>query len=186
MNMEQNSNSINFTTGPVFIPASVSAEMSKIPVSHRGDKFMKDFAELQNTLCKLTKAKYVNIMTGSGSLANEAMIINIKNYNEYGLIISNGEFGSRLIYQATKQGLQFDTILSDWGTEHDYEKISQYISEHKNIKWILFTYNESATGCLVNFEKINEICKKNNVKIFTDAMSVVGNVDVDFSEVKWL
>src|SRR6476620_5815785 len=51
----------------------------------------------------------------NGILANDAVGGQISLLQEPGIILSNGEFGERLIDHATRLGLQFEAIHVDWG-----------------------------------------------------------------------
>src|SRR5258705_490561 len=92
-----------------FLPAGhrvleVRRAFERGPVSHRSDGFMADFRATKRMLCALTQAQQVEILLGSGSLANDTVCAQLALLHEPGLILSNGEFGDRLIDHATRQG----------------------------------------------------------------------------------
>ena len=89
-------------------------------MSHRSDAFAGEFKATKKLLCDLTSAAKVEILLGSGSLANDAIGAQISLLGARGLVLSNGEFGDRLIDHATRLGLQFDVYEMEWGEPFDY------------------------------------------------------------------
>src|SRR5882724_355940 len=105
----------SYLPGPVDVHAEVRKAFEKGPVSHRSNAFATDFRATQRLLCELVGASRVEILLGSGSLANDAVGAQISLLREPGIILSNGEFGERLIDHATRLGLQFEAIQVEWG-----------------------------------------------------------------------
>src|SRR5437868_3856308 len=87
----------SFLPGPVGVHEEVRKAFEKEPVSHRSDGFMADFKATRRLLLALTGAKNVELLMGSGSLANDAVCAQLSLQDEPGIILSNGEFGDRLI-----------------------------------------------------------------------------------------
>jgi len=174
---------INLTTGPVTVHAEVTQIFGEKAISHRANEFVSAFQSLQTKLSNATNAKYVSFLTGSGTLANECMISQIKRINKLGLVLANGEFGFRLINQCKRQKIPFLSLEKDWGDEFILDEIEEVISANNTISWILFTVCESSTGCIVDFEGLCKLGQKNNLKIYADATSAIGNLYLDFSNV---
>jgi aspartate aminotransferase-like enzyme len=183
--MEKNSWPINLTTGPVFIPEDVREIFGRIPVSHRADDFVHAFKSLQEKICKATGARHVVFMTGSGTLANEAMIAQLKRSGKKVLILTNGEFGNRLIDQAEKQQVSFEVYRKGWGEEYKLEEVEMNLAANKDLGWILFTYCESSTGCVADLEALAALGKKYGVKVCVDAMSAIGNIPLPLKDISF-
>src|SRR5881396_925325 len=98
----------SYLPGPVDVHEEVRQAFERGPVSHRSDSFMADFRATKRLLCELTRAQHVEILLGSGSLANDAVCAQLSMLDQPGLVLSNGEFGDRLIDHATRQGLDFE------------------------------------------------------------------------------
>jgi aspartate aminotransferase-like enzyme len=162
------------------IPDDVQEIFGRTPVSHRADDFVQAFKSLQLKICKATGAKHAVFMTGSGSLANEAMIAQLKVTEKKGLILTNGEFGNRLINQSEKQQVKFDVCRKPWGEEYDMQKIEELLASG-SFGWMLFTYCESSTGCLADLAGLTAMGKKYGVKVCVDAMSAIGNIPLELN-----
>src|SRR5215467_2575076 len=101
---------INFLPGPVTIRREVRRAFEQAPESHRADAFVRDFQTTKQTLCELTGAKNVELLLGSGTLANDIVAGQLSLEKRRGLVLSNGEFGARLIDQARRFNLDFEAV----------------------------------------------------------------------------
>ena len=54
---------------------------------------MSEFKATKQLLCKLVNARSVEILLGSGSLANDVIAGQISLFKQRGVILTNGEFG---------------------------------------------------------------------------------------------
>src|SRR5436190_6185995 len=92
----------SYLLGPVDVHAEVRKAFEKGPVSHRSDAFASEFRATKRLLCELVQAKEAEILLGSGSLANDAVGGQISLLREPGVVLSNGEFGDRLLDHASR------------------------------------------------------------------------------------
>jgi aspartate aminotransferase-like enzyme len=174
------SNTINFSTGPLHLPKEVMRCFSENPLSHRSPEFRYLFDKTVDLFKEKFRVKNVFLLSGSGTLANEAMIQQIKMTNKKGLILSNGEFGNRLISQAERNKLDFITVRETPGNYFDPEIIVRTFREN-NLHWALFCHCETSTGIINDFHLISGICNQNNVKCYVDCISTAGAMDVNLS-----
>ncbi len=110
---------VNFLPGPVAIRREVRRAFEQAPESHRADSFKKDFSSARQILCDLVRARNVGLFMGSGTLANDVIAGQLSLLGGPGLILSNGEFGERLMDQAWRFNLKFDALKFDWGKPLD-------------------------------------------------------------------
>lgn len=174
------SNTVNVSTGPVQISKQVQQAFAATPISHRSIEFKKLYNNTARFLCAQLKVQKTYFITGSGTAANEAMIWQIKLSGGNGLILSNGEFGQRLIEQATRASLKFIDHKLLWGAAFDLQLIEIEIRKH-NINWVLFCHCETSTGVLNDFDSISQVCARNNCLCFVDCMSTIGTYPLDLS-----
>jgi aspartate aminotransferase-like enzyme len=176
------SSKINLSTGPVAITREVQNALCESPLSHRSVNFRHLFYETTDLLCTHFNVKSAYLLTGSGTLANEAMLFAIKQLNGKGLILSNGEFGNRLIDQANRVSLKFIKYQIKWGEMFEINLIGKMVMENK-VQWVLFCHCETSTGVINNLDAISAIAKKYDCRIFVDCMSTVGTRPLDLSSV---
>ena len=170
----------NYMPGPVEVHEEVRKAFERGPVSHRSDAFAGEFKATKKLLCDLTSAAKVEILLGSGSLANDAIGAQISLLGTRGLILSNGEFGDRLIDHATRLGLQFDVYEMEWGEPFDYAEIRRRVAAHG---WIWAAHCETSTGILNDLAELKRIAAECNLKLCLDCISSIGTAAVDLTGV---
>ncbi len=173
---------ISLLPGPVEISREVRKAFSERPLSHRSNEFKEVFYETKRQLCSLVKARNVEIFTGSGTMANDVVSIEIGKLDKRGIILSNGEFGDRLIEHGYKNNLDFTPYCIPWGQSFDWSDICG-VMEKEQLFWIYLVYSETSTGMVNDYKKLLSSACKNDLKICLDAISAVGNIEVDFSGV---
>lgn len=174
---------VNFLPGPVDVQETVKRAMNQPAVSHRSQEFKRDFQVAKNQLCDLTDAKNVEILMGSGSLANDAVAAQLSQLNGNGLILSNGEFGQRLIDHATRAGLDFSTITYTWGHALNYKDIENVLIDEPEIKWLWAVHSETSTGVLNELDTLIKLCADSKTKLCLDCVSSLGTIPLNLSSV---
>ena len=127
---------VSFLPGPVDIATEVREAFDAKPVSHRARSFFSEFQSTKQLLCQLVNAKQVQILLGSGSLANDVVGGQLSLEQEPGLILASGEFGERLVDHASRYGLDFEVLRLDWGEVIDPKQVRQMVARSGKIKWI--------------------------------------------------
>jgi aspartate aminotransferase-like enzyme len=136
----------------------------------------------QTSYAKQFSVQQTFLLSGSGTLANEAMLSQIKLQGKKGLILSNGEFGSRLIKQAKRLSLDFIEHIINWGETFDVMEAERLIKLHR-VEWLLFCHCETSTGVINDLSALTAIATTNNCLCFVDCMSTVGTHPLNLSKV---
>src|SRR5436190_4517724 len=127
-------NPISFLPGPVSLRAEIRAALDKLPLSHRCDKFKEEVTLTKTLLCQLVRAQRVEILLGSGTLANDVITAQLSLVAAPGMILNNGEFGSRLVDHARRFGLSFHALEIEWGGVFDREQVGQTLDRDRDAK----------------------------------------------------
>lgn len=173
---------VNLSTGPVAISPKVMNAFREPPISHRSVAFKKLYNKTTDLLSATFHVKETFLLTGSGTLANEVMLQEIKCIRGKGLILSNGEFGERLIEQARRSNLNFIMKELDWGKPFNTNDIKEIIL-HQSVKWILFSHCETSTGVINDLDQLIGLATSCNCLGFVDCMSTVGTMPLNLSKV---
>lgn len=173
----------NLLPGPVTIRKEVLDEFSKLPISHRLGNFVDAVSELRFDLCKILSANFCQIITGSGTLANDIIAYQLKLLKEYGLVLNSGEFGERLVDHASRAQLKFEEFKIPWGNSFNLKEIEKTLEKNPDIRWIWLTHCETSSGKLTDLSELKIICNKRKVKIILDCISTIGNMPVDLNNV---
>jgi aspartate aminotransferase-like enzyme len=176
------SGAINISTGPVRITPAVKTALAADPVSHRSDSFLQLYASTTDLLSQSFNVQTTFLLTGSGTLANEAMLHQVKQFRGKGLILSNGEFGNRLISQAQRIGLEFSIYSLPWGECFQLAEIENLLAS-ESVAWILFAHCETSTGVVNELDAIAKLAQSYHCSCFTDCMSTVGTRPIDLSNI---
>ncbi len=174
---------MSFLPGPVDITPEVRRALASLPVSHRADAFLEDFRATQESLRALVNAKHVQILTGSGTLANDVVAAQLSLLPSRGLILSNGEFGDRLIDHGRRMGLNFTAQRRAWGTTFDSTLIHEAMDADPSIGWIWAVHSETSTGVLNDMAMLKGICRRRGFKLALDCISSIGTMPVDLADV---
>lgn len=173
----------NLLPGPVNIKRSVRQVFAQDPVSHRAEFFVEDFQRTKRALCSFVNTKNVEIVVGTGTMANDLVGGQIMLLDQPGLMLSNGEFGDRLIDHATRYGLEHSVVREDWGKPFDVAKIRAALDERPDVGWMWATHCETSTGILNPVDELKALCAEKGVKLCLDGVSAIGAVPVDLSGV---
>src|SRR5882724_762444 len=174
---------VNFLPGPVAIRREVRRAFEQAPESHRAEVFTKDFQATKLTLCELVKARKVELFLGSGTLANDVVAGQLSLEKKRGIVISNGEFGHRLLDHARRFGLDFDALEFPWGEGVDLTAVRQMLERRPVPGWLWCAHCETSTGVVNDLGRLSLLCSEFQVKLCVDAISSIGTMPVDLSGV---
>lgn len=172
-----------FLPGPVALSPAVRSAFARPPISTRAGDFVRDFQRLRRILCDLAGASRVQVLMGSGTLANDAVAARLSVEGGRGLVLSNGEFGERIVDQATRAGLDFRPLRREWGDVLDMDEVRSALDSDPRPDWLWAVHCESSTGILNDLEALKELCASRAVRLAMDCVSSLGTVPVDLGGV---
>jgi len=173
----------NFLPGPVNIGPTVRDAFASPAISHRSEEFIKIHEQTRELLKKLVNSKHVEIFAGSGTMANDVIAGQLSLLCQKGLILSNGEFGKRIIKQAQGFGLDFKNLSLPAATPFNSHDIEKEISRDPDIKWIWAVHCETSTGMMNDINMLKRISVEQDILLCLDCISSIGNVHVDLHNV---
>ncbi len=174
---------VNFLPGPVAVRREVRRAFEQAPESHRADSFKADFQAAKQILSGLVRAGNVELALGSGTLANDIVGAQLSLERARGLVLSNGEFGSRLIDQARRFKLDFDALEFPWGQEFDLAAIRSQLARPPAPAWLWCAHCETSTSVLNDMDALKALCAERGVKLCLDCISSIGTLPVDLTGV---
>jgi aspartate aminotransferase-like enzyme len=124
----------------------------------------------------------VELLLGSGTLANDAIAAQLGLLDEPGLMLVNGEFGGRLTDHARRAGLTFQTVSFAWGEPFDDVLVEKRL-QSRHYGWLWTNHCETSTGVLNNLPRLQTLCRQTGTKLVVDAISSIGLAPVDLSAV---
>jgi len=170
---------VSFLPGPVEVASEVKEAFDAHPVSHRALSFQTEFQTTKRLLRELTGGSSVEILLGSGSLANDVVGGQLSLQEGAGLILSNGEFGDRLVDHATRFGLQFEKIRQEWGQPFDWDQVRRLLLDQPGMSWLWAVHCETSTGVLNDLDVLKQLQADFGLRLCLDCISSIGTVPVD-------
>jgi aspartate aminotransferase-like enzyme len=154
--MEQNLR----TPGPTPIPADVREAQSRQMVDHRGTEFAELLNETSAGIAALIgTTDEILLLTGSGSGALEAAVVNTLSPDDRVLSVNIGSFGDRFAKIARAFGAEVDSLNFDWGTAADPAAIDERLATNEAYRAVLVTHNETSTGVANPLREIAEVVR---------------------------
>ena len=161
----------------------VEAVLGRPAISHRAERFLRMVEDTRGMLCALTKARHVELFLGTGTLANDVVAAHLRVQPGCGLILSNGEFGERLVDHARRMALSYEVLRFPWGECFDTDQLEAKLVANPQIRWLWSTHCETSSGILNDAERLAAICLRHGVALCLDCTSSLGTVPVDLSGV---
>ena len=173
---------INLLPGPVTVSPEVQRVFSGPPGSHRAPEFVAYVKTVKDRLCEVASARGVEILMGSGTLANDAIAAQLTLSGGKGLVLSNGEFGDRLLDHASRARLDFDCLQVKWGSPFRRRDVERAL-DTADARWLWAVHSETSTGVLNDLSMLASLCDARGVRLAMDCISSIGTVPVDLSGV---
>lgn len=163
---------LNFTVGPVQMSQTVCDIGAKQVPYFRTKEFssiMFENEELVKKFAKADKDARAIFLTGSGTAAMEAAIMNTLDKMDKVIIVNGGTFGQRFVQLCQIHQVLFSEISLTQGSTLTKEQLQPY--EGKGYTAFLINMHETSTGVCYDMEMIQEFCKKENLFLMVDAIS---------------
>ena len=174
---------VNLLPGPVAVSPAVLAAFAQPPVSHRAPDFVDQLAHLRRRLAALTRAADVQILPGSGTLANDLVAAQLAALHQPGLLVSTGEFGERLADHARRAGLAFHWARLPWGTPLTPAALAAALTAAPTPRWLWLVHHETSTGILHDLALLQTFARDHGLALCLDCMSSIGAIEVDLTGV---
>ena len=176
--------SFNFLPGPVPISSAVRQALANPAQYHRGPVFRGLLDEARQSLKRLSGAACVQILPGTGTLANETVAAQLSLLPGPGLVLSNGEFGERLLDQAQRWRLQHHAVRAHWGKPLDLNQVTEALEAEPRPRWLWAVHLETSTGILNPLEDLKALCQAHSVDLALDCVSSLGAIPLDLAGVR--
>lgn len=167
---------ISLMPGPVEIAPSIRRAFLRPPVSHRSPEFVAAYERVRATLARLAGGMRVAIMTGSGTTANDAVGLHLREafLDAPGIVLINGEFGERIARQATRAGLKFESLRWHWGRPWDFIQIAAALD--RGAAWVWAVHLETSVGVLNRLSDLLALASVRGIPVAADCVSSIGTV----------
>ena len=163
---------LNFTVGPVMSSDTVRAVGGEQVPYFRTSEFSQIMFENEALVKKFAKAdptSRVVFITGSGTAAMEATIMNTFTPDDKLLVINGGSFGERFVQLCQIHHIPYTELVPEFGFDINADMLAPY--DQQGYTGFLVNVNETSTGVHYDIELISNFCKRNNLFLVVDAIS---------------
>lgn len=168
-----------FTPGPTTVPEATLLELARPVHHHRTGEFRTMFNTLQANLQYVFQTKQtVYTLTGSGTSAAEAGIINTLQPGQKALNVSNGKFAERWAQVCKTYGIDCKELKLDYG---DHVTPDQLTNELKAAKYhaVILVHSETSTATVCDLAAIGRAIKATSpdTLLIVDGITSIGAME---------
>lgn len=163
---------LNFSVGPVMMDETVRAiGCEQIPY-FRTEEFSAMMQDSESMMLRMVHAgelSKVVFLTGSGTAAMEAAVMNVLTERDRVLVVNGGSFGKRFAGLCDIHGIPFTEISLSAGSPLTEADLKPF--ENGGYTAFLVNVCETSTGVLYDMEMISGFCRRNHLLLIADAIS---------------
>ncbi|HEX2194724.1 MAG TPA: alanine--glyoxylate aminotransferase family protein [Candidatus Limnocylindria bacterium] len=141
--------------GPTPIPDDVREAQAAAMIDHRGTEFADMLGEITSGVAQLVATRgEVLLLTGSGTGAMEAAVVNTLSPGDRVLAVSIGSFGDRFARIAEAYGADVERMEVEWGQAAEPQALGERLATGSPFRAVLLTHNETSTGVANPLEEL--------------------------------
>lgn len=162
---------LNFTLGPVQVNQKISSIGGDQPSYFRTKEFSLIVKECEKLLKKTLNAPLENraiFLTGSGTAAMEASIINTLSEKDNALIINGGTFGQRFVEICEIHKIKHSEVKLDFGKTLKKEDLYKFNGNEYTC--LIINSHETSSGTKYDMDMVSSYCKQYNLLLIIDAI----------------
>jgi aspartate aminotransferase-like enzyme len=165
-----------FTPGPTPLHPDVQLALSRQVLHHRTDEFRNIFRASRQGLQSFLKTEDdVLILTGSGTGAMEAALVNALSPGDAMLALVAGNFGERWATLGRAFGMDVRVLEAPWGEAVPVERVKAALEADPKIRGVFVQLSESSTGVGHDVQGLARLTKdRPETLLVVDAISGAG------------
>lgn len=167
--------------GPVPVLKEISDAQTKEMITHRSPEFAKLYADLCTRLKGYFNAEEAYVLTGSGAVGLETLVLNLCEKQDTVVCFPNGEFGEKLVETFKVYAKPEVHVLPKGGLGWSLEKAKAAI-DNSNAKVLSLVYNETGYGVRNHIKEMCKYAKSKGMLTIIDAISAWPGTEVNMKE----
>src|SRR5215510_16337306 len=170
----RNPGSVNFS--PRFQQALLRGDLC-----HREEELSDLLAAIRDKLLRAFSPQGYTVvpLSGSGTLAVEAMVSSALPEGRKLLVINNGVYGERILRMAEAHRIPAVELRYDWTDRPDLDQIEDTLKADPIIGAVALVHHETTTGLLNPVTEVGTITRRAGRLLLLDAVSALGGEDLD-------
>ena len=166
--------------GPIPVPEDILEDMSRPMINHRGPEYKDLLLSATDRLKRVFETDGdVWIITGSGTAAMEAAVVNTLSPGDKVINATIGVFGNRFTDIASAYGAEVNTLEFPFGEVIDLDLLRSALQADPDIKVVTVTHNETSTGVANDLQAVASVVKGEFDKLLiVDGISSVASIPI--------
>lgn len=167
--------------GPVNVSPRVQQALLRGDLCHREEEFSDLLVAIRTKLLRaFAPHGYTAVpLSGSGTLAVEAMVSSALPEGRKLLVINNGVYGERMLRMAEAHRLHTVELRYGWTDRPDLGQIEEALKADSTIAAVAFVHHETTTGLLNLVSEVGAITRRTGRLLLLDAVSALGGEELD-------
>ena len=166
--------------GPVPVLDEISQAQTREMITHRSEEMSVLYEDLVTRLKKYFGSEESYLLTGSGALGLETIILNLCDKNDKVVCFPNGDFGNKQVLTVKVYSNAIENVLEEgkgWNLERTKEKI-----DSSNANALAIVYNETSLGVRNHIKEICKYGKSKGMLTIVDGISAWPGTGMDMKE----
>ncbi|MEC7913357.1 MAG: alanine--glyoxylate aminotransferase family protein [Chloroflexota bacterium] len=152
--------------GPIPVNDDILESMGTPMINHRGPEFKEILYRTTERLKTVFSTRNdVYIITGSGTSAMEAAVVNTLSPGDKAINATVGVFGNRFGVISNRYGIDLVSLEFPFGSDVDLDVLRKCLNANPDVKAVMVTHNETSTGVTNNLQAISAVVKKEYNKL---------------------
>jgi 2-aminoethylphosphonate-pyruvate transaminase len=172
--------------GPVNVTERVRRSLMGPDLCHREKEFSDLLSGIRRKLLRafgVARSHEVAVLTGSGTLAVEAMLCS---FTGKVLVLSSGVYGERLREILKAHGMDHLFLAAPLGGFPELSEIERLLRRDRSLAAVALVHHETSTGALAPLKEVAGLAKKYGKAVLVDAVSSLGAEPIPFQNIDLL
>jgi alanine-glyoxylate transaminase/serine-glyoxylate transaminase/serine-pyruvate transaminase len=171
--------------GPSPVDPRILEAMARPTLGHLDPQFLQVMDAVNEGLREVfgTRNALTFPVSGTGSAAQEAAMVNLLEPGDTAIIGINGVFGGRLAEMARRAGATVVPVEADWGRIVEPDQIRQALRSHPEARLVAVVAAETSTGVWQPLDEIGAVVGETDALLVVDAVTALAGTPVEVDAV---
>lgn len=171
--------------GPSPVEPRILDAMAQPTIGHLDPQFLEIMDAVNEGLRRVfgTRNALTFPVSGTGSAAQEAAMVNLLEHGDTAIIGINGVFGGRLAEMARRAGAEVVPVEAEWGRIVEPEQIRAALKEHPHARVVAVVLAETSTGVWQPLAEIGAMVRDTEALLVVDAVTALAGIPVEVDSV---
>jgi alanine-glyoxylate transaminase/serine-glyoxylate transaminase/serine-pyruvate transaminase len=167
--------------GPSPVDGRILHAMARPTVGHLDPQFLAVMDEVNEGLRSVfgTRNALTFPVSGTGSAAQEASMVNLLEPGDTAIVGINGVFGGRLAEMARRCGARVVPIEAEWGRIVEPEQVIETLRAHPEARLVALVLAETSTGVWQPLEEVGRAVADTDTLLVVDAVTALAGIPVE-------